>query len=53
MELHHSPHDHTDHVVDGVWSCRTCREPVNASRVQRVLTPSGRALSGLPEEDDE
>ena len=54
VELHHSPADHTDHAVEGEWTCRTCGEPVNASRVQRVLTPSGRALSGLPlEEDDE
>jgi hypothetical protein len=54
VHLHHSPADHPEHVVDGVWTCRTCGEPVNASRVQRVLTSSGRALSGLPpEEDDE
>jgi hypothetical protein len=26
---------------------------VNASRVQRVLTPAGRALSGLPEDKDD
>ena len=53
MELHHSPGHHTDHVVDGVWTCRTCGEPVNASRVERVLTPAGRALSGLPLEEDD
>jgi DNA-binding HxlR family transcriptional regulator len=54
VELHHSPGAHADHVVDAEWMCRTCGEPVNSSRVQRVLTPTGRALSGLPpEEDDE
>ena len=54
VELHHSPGAHDDHVVDAEWICRTCGEPVNSSRVQRVLTPTGRALSGLPpEEDDE
>jgi DNA-binding HxlR family transcriptional regulator len=45
---------HHDHAVDGEWTCRTCGEPVNASRVERVLTPAGRALSGpTPEEDDD
>ena len=54
IELRHSPGAHGDHVVDAEWVCRTCGEPVNASRVQRVLTPAGRVLSGLPlEEDDE
>jgi DNA-binding HxlR family transcriptional regulator len=53
IELHHSPGGHADHVVDADWICRTCGEPVNASRVQRVLTPTGRALSGLPPEEDE
>ena len=54
VELHHSPGAHADHVVDADWTCRTCGEPVNASRVERVLTPAGRALSGLPaDEDDE
>jgi DNA-binding HxlR family transcriptional regulator len=53
VQLHHSPDDHAEHVVEGVWTCRTCGEPVNASRVQRVLTPSGRALSGLPLEQDD
>jgi DNA-binding HxlR family transcriptional regulator len=48
VHLHHAPGEHADHVVDGVWTCRTCGEPVNASRVERVLTPTGRALSGLP-----
>jgi DNA-binding HxlR family transcriptional regulator len=53
IELHHSPGAHADHVVDAAWICRTCGEPVNASRVQRVLTPAGRALSGLPPEEDD
>ena len=53
VELHHSPGTHEDHVVDGEWTCRTCGEPVNASRIQRVLTPYGRALSGLPTEEDD
>jgi hypothetical protein len=53
VRLHHSPGAHDDHEVDADWICRTCGEPVNASRVQRVLTPSGRALSGLPTEEDD
>jgi DNA-binding HxlR family transcriptional regulator len=53
VHLHHSPGDHDDHEVDADWICRSCGEPVNASRVQRVLTPSGRALSGLPHEEDD
>jgi DNA-binding HxlR family transcriptional regulator len=54
VELHHSPGEDGDHVVDADWICRTCGEPVNASRVQRVLTPTGRALSGLrPEKEDD
>jgi DNA-binding HxlR family transcriptional regulator len=52
VELHHSPGAHADHVVDARWTCRTCGEPVDASGVRRVLTPSGRALSGLPPEED-
>jgi DNA-binding HxlR family transcriptional regulator len=48
MLLHHA-----GHAVDGEWTCRTCGEPVNASRVERVLTPAGRALAGLPAEEDE
>ena len=52
VELHHSPGAHADHVVDAEWICRACGEPVNSSRVQRVLTPTGRALSGLPPEED-
>src|SRR3954454_16237600 len=53
VELHHSPGAHTDHVVDAAWICRTCGEPVNDSRVERVLTPAGRALSGLPVDEDD
>ena len=53
VELHHSPGTHADHVVDAAWICRTCGEPVNDSRVQRVLTPAGRALSGLPADEDD
>ena len=44
---------HSGHAVDGEWTCRTCGEPVDASRVERVLTPAGRALSGLPTEEDD
>jgi len=44
---------HADHAVDGEWTCRTCGEPVNASRVERVLTPAGRALAGLPAGEDD
>jgi DNA-binding HxlR family transcriptional regulator len=51
--LHHSAGHHGDHLVDGEWTCRTCGEPVNASRVERVLTPAGRALSGLPPEEND
>jgi DNA-binding HxlR family transcriptional regulator len=53
VELHHSPGTHDDHVVDADWICRTCGEPLDASRVQRVLTPAGRALSGLPTDEDD
>jgi DNA-binding HxlR family transcriptional regulator len=53
VRLHHSVHRHGDHAVDAEWTCRTCGEPVNASRVERVLTPAGRALSGLPPEEDD
>jgi DNA-binding HxlR family transcriptional regulator len=49
---HDAGHD-GDHAVDGEWTCRTCGEPVNDSRVERVLTPAGRALSGLPPEEDD
>ncbi|MCW2613261.1 MAG: putative transcriptional regulator, HxlR family [Frankiales bacterium] len=44
---------HHDHPIDMAWVCRTCGEPVSASPVERVLTPAGRALEGLPPEDDE
>ena len=50
VQLHHAPGRHTDHVIDGEWTCRTCGEPVRASRVERVLTQAGRVLSGLPRE---
>ncbi|MGX5654115.1 winged helix-turn-helix transcriptional regulator [Geodermatophilus nigrescens] len=53
VHLHHAPAGHEDHVVDGEWVCRTCGEAVSRSRVERVLTPAGRALSGLPAEDEE
>ena len=50
VQLHHAPGRHTDHVIDGEWTCRTCGEPVRGSRVERVLTPAGRVLSGPPPE---
>jgi DNA-binding HxlR family transcriptional regulator len=53
VQLRHSAGGCGDHVVDGAWTCRTCGEPVDASRVERVLTPAGRALSGLPAEGDD
>jgi DNA-binding HxlR family transcriptional regulator len=52
VELHHAPHGHAEHVVDAQWVCRTCGEPVAGSRTERVLTPAGRRLSGLPVEED-
>ena len=39
---------HHDHRVDGEWVCRTCGEPVAASRVERVITPTGRRLTDGP-----
>ncbi len=50
VRLHHAPEGHEEHRVDAEWVCRTCGEPVNRSRVERVLTPAGRALAGAPEE---
>jgi DNA-binding HxlR family transcriptional regulator len=50
VHLHHCAGHDGDHVVEGEWTCRTCGEPVHATRVERVLTPAGRALSGLPPE---
>ena len=50
--LRHSPAGHEEHEVDAEWVCRTCGEPVAGSPVQRVLTPAGRRLSSLPEDDD-
>ncbi len=50
VRLHHAPEGHEEHQVDAEWVCRTCGEPVNRSRVERVLTPAGRALAGAPEE---
>ncbi len=52
VRLEHAPHSHAAHQVDAEWVCRTCGEPVTASHVERVLTPAGRALSGLPAEED-
>jgi DNA-binding HxlR family transcriptional regulator len=53
--LRHSPGQHDEHQVDADWVCRTCGEPVAGSRVERVLTPAGRRLTGVPagEDDDE
>jgi DNA-binding HxlR family transcriptional regulator len=53
VQLRHAPHGHDAHVIDAEWVCRTCGEPVLASRAERVLTPAGRALSGLPAEEDD
>jgi hypothetical protein len=54
VELRHTTAAHGEHVLDGEWTCRTCGEPVvgSGSRVERVLTPAGRALSAVPAEDD-
>ena len=49
--LHHAPEGHGEHDLDAEWVCRTCEEPVAASRVDRVLTAAGRRLTGLPAED--
>jgi DNA-binding HxlR family transcriptional regulator len=49
--LRHGPEGHEEHELDAEWVCRTCGEPVAGSRVQRVLTPAGRRLSGVPAED--
>jgi DNA-binding HxlR family transcriptional regulator len=50
--LRHSPEgsaDHkAEHEVDAEWVCRTCGEPVAGSPVDRVLTPAGRRLTGVP-----
>lgn len=51
--LRHAPDGHAEHQVDAEWVCRTCGERVADSRVERVLTPVGRRLSGLPTEDDD
>ena len=53
VELHHAPHGHAEHALDAHWVCRTCGEPVAASRAERVLTPAGRRLAGLPPEEDD
>jgi DNA-binding HxlR family transcriptional regulator len=52
--LRHAPGEHEEHDLDGEWVCRTCGVPAAGSRVERVLTPAGRALTGLPAhgEDD-
>ena len=39
---------HAGHRIDLAMVCRTCGEPVHGSPVERVLTPAGRALAGLP-----
>jgi DNA-binding HxlR family transcriptional regulator len=51
--LRHTSAGHGEHDLDGAWICRTCGEPAAASRVERVLTPVGRALSGLPAQEDD
>jgi hypothetical protein len=51
--LRHAPGGHEEHQVEGEWVCRSCGEPVTGSRVERVLTPAGRRLSGVPAEDDD
>jgi DNA-binding HxlR family transcriptional regulator len=51
--LRHTAGGHGEHAVDGEWVCRTCGEPVAGTRVERVLTPVGRALSGLPADEDD
>jgi DNA-binding HxlR family transcriptional regulator len=51
--LRHAPVEHEEHQVDGEWVCRTCGEPVAGTDVERVLTPAGRRLSGVPAEGDD
>jgi DNA-binding HxlR family transcriptional regulator len=51
--LRHAPDGHDQHELDAEWVCRTCGEPVAASRVERVLTPAGRRLSGVPDREDD
>ena len=50
--LRHAPEGHEEHQVDAAWVCRTCGAPVAGSRVERVLTPAGRRLSGVSADDD-
>jgi DNA-binding HxlR family transcriptional regulator len=50
VQLRHAEGPDGDHPLDAEWTCRTCGEPVHASGVERVLTPAGRALFGLPPE---
>jgi DNA-binding HxlR family transcriptional regulator len=54
VELRHATAAHGEHALDGEWTCRTCGEPVigSGSRVERVVTPAGRALTSVPAEDD-
>jgi DNA-binding HxlR family transcriptional regulator len=53
VRITHAPGDHPAHAVDAVWICRTCGEPViGSSRMRRELTPAGRALSGLPADEE-
>jgi DNA-binding HxlR family transcriptional regulator len=51
--LRHAPEGHEEHELDAEWVCRTCGEPVAGSPVQRVLTPAGRRLSGVPAGNDD
>jgi DNA-binding HxlR family transcriptional regulator len=53
VELRHAPTGHAEHVVDAEWVCRTCGEPVSASRSERVLTPAGRRLFGTTTQEDD
>lgn len=51
IRLHHTTGTHGEHAVDGLWSCRTCGEPIAGARP--ILTPAGRTLLGLPTKEDD
>jgi DNA-binding HxlR family transcriptional regulator len=52
VRISHAPEGHPEHAVDAEWVCRTCGEPVIGSRMTRELTPAGRALAGLPADEE-
>jgi DNA-binding HxlR family transcriptional regulator len=52
VRLTHAPGGGAAHPIDADWVCRTCGQPVMESRVTRELTPAGRAMSGLPADEE-